>query len=351
MKRAACLAALAVCLVGSTAGAVASPDWTPRFATHDPLTYRTGNPLYLQFPHITPMRAAALGRGHEAFRFTPEYSNLFEFFQTATHTVRLDFEQLRAGFRYARGLTDDLTLEVEVPFLFTTGGFLDPFIQWYHDTFRFPNGGRDLFADNAFTFRVTDRTTGADLYNVDRLPLGLGDSTVVVRHSVLGETRTRPGVGWFFQTEFPTGKRSRGTGNNQLDYGLGFLLEKQSPSGRWHGFVNGAFFVNGGHANLQGFTRDEYAAFVLGGDVHLARPVALHAQIHGGTPVLANMGARAWDTAPLDLIIGFSGHHPRLVGDDTLVWQVAFAEDLLPNGPSIDFTAHLQVGLAWGRQP
>lgn len=310
------------------------------------LNFRSQNPIYLQFPNITPMRSSAIPKGHHELQTSFAYSNIFEKFVTKNHNVRIDFEQLRIANRYRRGLGNDFTLEVEVPFVNTNSGFLDPFVQWFHNFFNFPNGGRESVANNQHEFRMTDRTSNSNIFNTSKVPFALGDIGITLRHSTLVETKKRPGIGWFFTLELPTGKRSRGLGNGELDYGLGLLLEKQSESGRWHGFTNLGYFVSGGQKDLARFTRDEYLSYVVGGSFHVSNPISLHAQIHGGISQLKNMKHENWDGPPLDLIFGVSGFHEELIGGRNFTWQVGFAEDLYPNGPSIDFTTQINFGIS-----
>jgi hypothetical protein len=62
---------------------------------------------------------------------------------------------------------------VEIPFLVLGGGFLDSFIEGYHSTFGFPQGGRDQAPRNRLLYQY--RRDGQELLKVDRASYGLGD--------------------------------------------------------------------------------------------------------------------------------------------------------------------------------
>ncbi|GEM_PF-4108268 len=319
----------------------------PAQAAYDntPIPYRNQSPIFLQFAGIQPTNVAALPRGAGRFAFTSNFSNIFEYFATTTHEVRIDFEQLRQDFSYAVGLGDNWTFDVNVPLVHTSGGFLDRFVQNYHQMLGLPNGGRNLLPAGQHAFYVRDLGTGADIYRVNPVKMGLGDIDVRLRHATLSETRHRPALGWFVTLEAPTGRKSQGLGNGALDYGFGILADKHA--GRWYGFLNAGYFVNGGHAPLAPFVQNELFNWAVGGAYHFSKAVAATAQLQGGTPMLHGMHHIFWDAVPMDVVIGFAGHHPHALGNESFFWQIGFSEDVVANGPSIDFTALGQIGISW----
>ncbi len=315
---------------------------------HDPapLHYRNQHPLYLQLPNITPRSAVALTAGAGRWSMTQQYSNIFERAIDATFDTRIDLEQLRTDFTFLQGLGHGMTAELNVPLYYTSGGFLDPFLNWYHRTLGVPNAGRDNFPNNQFVYRITNTTTATDVVNVSATGFGLGDASLSLSHEVIPRRAGRPGLTWFGVAEFPTGSTSRGLGNGAFDFGLGAMSEIASD--RWYGFADLGYFVSGGHTGaLEDFLQDTYLSYVLGGAFRLSRRLSLNAQIHGGTPQLQGIAHRQWTDMPLDIVFGLTGDYPEALGDDTLFWQLAFSEDLHANGPSIDFTAIGQFGIRW----
>ncbi|MBI4237483.1 MAG: DUF3187 family protein [Deltaproteobacteria bacterium] len=337
-----CVAGVAGLAILGVSGALAARE---PFPAHGPIPYRHQHPLYLQSLGLTPMRAVALPRGDGVVGLRMEHSNIFEQFINTTADVRIDTEQLRMTVDLAYGLPHNFTLEAEIPFVHTGGGRLDSFLQWWHSVLGVPNAGREFFTNDQHVFRILDRPSGAERYQVAPIPLALGDASLRLRHHLVTETARRPAIGWFAACEFPTGKRSQGLGNGNLDYGVGLLMEKNE--GRWHGYFNGGYFVSAGTPALADAIHPIQFNYVVGGEFSVSRQVALHAQLHGGTPLLTGLGDTRWDSFPLDLMMGMSGEHPVGAHGERILWQVGLSEDLNANGPSIDVTLFGRVGWRW----
>ncbi len=86
-------------------------------------------------------------------------------------------------------------------------------------------------------------------------------------------------------------------------------------------------------------------AYAVAVEVTLLDTWSIIAQLAGSTPLLYNTGMSNWDDVPMDLIIGFRGCEPGLLGGHDLIWQAGFSEDVLSRGPSVDFTAFLSMGV------
>jgi hypothetical protein len=62
---------------------------------------------------------------------------------------------------------------IEVPYISHGGGFLDGFIDTWHDTFGLPDGGRDAFPKNGLTYMY--RRDGVDRLQITTPARGVGD--------------------------------------------------------------------------------------------------------------------------------------------------------------------------------
>lgn len=322
----------------------ATSDERPLFNAHGPLNYRNQHPLYLQVANIAPMRTVAMTPGVAEIRFTSTWSNLFEQFTVATHDVLFDMEVLRTSVHGAIGLGHGLTLAMEVPFVHNGGGFFDGILESYHNAFGFPNAGRELFPRHQFVYRV--REPAVTLIDAQPSVFHLADLPITLRQEVLPETRHRPAIGWFATVELPTGSTARGLGNGTPDFGCGVAVEQSR--GRWHGYVNLGYFVPGGIAAIEPLVHEAFFSYLLGAEYSVSRRIAVHAQWHGGTPLLATIPEQRWNWPPGDLAIGVSGEHPQLLWGRDLLWQAGFSEDILADGPSIDLSVFTQIGIRFG---
>lgn len=294
-----------------------------------------------------PLRTYGFSAGQHEASLRTSYSNIFEFFQTFDHEVLIDFEIMRSELAWQYGLRDNLAVNITLPIVHTGGGFLDAFVSGFHNTFGLPNAGRELFANNLHAFHLQDLNTTNNLYDIGTVDIGLGDTQIGLHHRLLEQAPGRPGLTLGAMLEIPTGRSSTGTGNGSLDYGLSMQLNHSK--GCWHLHSGIGYFVGAPTKELADFSRNQHFSFYVGGEVSLPKNLALHAQIHGGTPLLVNVDNGRWTDMPLDFIIGLSGEHRLRKSQRTFFWQLGFSEDLHANGPSIDFTTLLELGFRWGR--
>lgn len=328
------LVALVLCLDVSSAHA-------RRYSGFGPFTVRDQNPIYLQSLSLKPMRAEVLPRGALKVRLDSPYSNLFEQGSDGTSNLDLDMELWRPSLNVAYGLRDDLELGIEIPLLHFNGGFLDAFVQAFHNAFGLPNGGRERVPNNRFSYRF--ESGGEEIFNFPPADLGLGDIAVTIKQQLTGEDSDWPALAWFAQIKFPTGRRSRGFGSGTLNFALGTALDASYK--RLHGYFNAGYYVITRDDALEPFVHSEMFAYMVAGEVTILPTWTFIVQLTGSTPMLKGTSIDAWNGVPLDLIVGFRGEEPGLIGGGDLLWQVAFSEDVTGHGPSVDFTVFLSLGL------
>lgn len=305
------------------------------WAQQGPFPIRTQQPLYLQTITILPSRAAVLEHGQLEMRVDSAYSNLYERASNGTFDINLDMELWRVGYVAAYGLMPGWEVSLEIPTIHFEGGFLDAFVQDFHDAFGFPNGGRDRVANGAFNYSIT--RNGQTAYAVGTpQPYNVGDLTLTLKNQIW------PELAWLLAFKFPSGEPDLGMGSGNAGFGLGLAGEKSYK--KLHGYLNLNFLVDGGNESLEGLVHREFFDFSLAGEWSFSQKVSALAQLIGGTPRLKGTGLETWDGVPLDLIIGARGSEGKFF------WQAAFSEDVTAVGPSVDFTAWISVGLRFKRE-
>ena len=315
--------------------------WAAKYTPFGPFTIRNQNPVYLQTLNLTPTRATVLPRDVLEVRFDSAYSNIFERGTSATNSFMADMELWRLALNASYSVMDDLEVGIEIPFIHTWGGFLDPMIEAFHNAFGFPNAGREQVPDNQYSFWFNEG--GQTVYNINSVRFGLGDITLHLKHHLLDEGHINPALAWFFDFKIPTGRRSRGLGNGNIDYGFGLALEKSYK--RLHTYLNTAYYVSGRHDVLADYMNQVFFSYAFAIEITLLPTWSILAQVNGGTPILAHTGVGEWDGVPLELIIGFKGEENDILWGNDLIWQVGFSEDATCGGPSVDFTIFLSLGL------
>lgn len=306
-----------------------------------PITLREQNPIYLQNLGLTPTRARVLPEGSIETRLDWAYSSVFEQGTSATNRVTLDMEIMRLAAHMIYGLTSNFEVGIELPFYHSGGGFLDSFIQDFHRFFGLPNAGRETVFNNQYTYQFF--SGGNLIYNVPSQSFMIGDITLRFKHHVVEETKSCPAMAWFADIKLPTGSPSRGTGSGAPDFGIGVALEKNYK--RIHGYLDVEYVVVGGNDRIDAFMRQAMLAFAAAFEVSILDTWSGIVQLNGSSPLLAHTGMETWDGVPMNLIVGFRGEEPGLLGGRDLFWQAGFAEDILSSGPSVDFTAFLSLGI------
>ncbi|MCP3917554.1 MAG: DUF3187 family protein [bacterium] len=206
-----------------------APDPSP--VVRGPLHIRNQHPLALNVLSLRPRRAAVQERGSPGYAVDLAYASIFEVDDDLTEgdEVSFDGELLRSSARARFGLGRGTDVEVEVAALYGTSGFLDSFIDDFHDATLLPGGGRSSTDRDQFDMALAHE--GETAYGLEEDRVGFGDLPVVVTHAVRDEDDDGPAVAIRFGIELPTGSEDRGFGNGALDFGFGVLAERSY--GRW----------------------------------------------------------------------------------------------------------------------
>lgn len=299
----------------------------------DPIALRVQHPIYLQSIAMPPTSAQVLKKGVFEFSTTHAYSNVYERVIYPDVDINIDLEVYRLGLEGKIGIGRGWEIGCEMPFLKFYGGFLDNFVQGFHDFFSFPNGGRNLVRNGAFFYDVT--APGFD-YGISDERFGIGDLTLNVKYQLFAEGAKRPALAFLTALKLPSGEEMEGLGSGNP--GLGFGLAMEKSYNRLRLFSNFRFLIDGGPEVLQSYWQTHQFLYSFSGEFRIWKNFSGVMQLDGGTPLLNNIGFETWNGAPLDFILGLNGTYKNWFG------QLAFSEDILAIGPSIDFTLFLKLG-------
>lgn len=317
------------------------PVFAKKYIANGPLHSRTQNPIYLESLGQAPSRAAVLKAGQVEYWGDMNYSNMFEYCRTGNDEVYLDMELMRLAFNLKVGLGQRFEAGLEIPFLHFNGGYFDSWIQSFHKTLGFPNGGRDRVPNGQFRYRIIKN--GSIVYDVKRLPIGFSDLIFGLKHNIVPETADIPGFAWTYRFKVPSSMVSRGEGSGNFDFSLGAILEKSIS--RWHFYLNADYIVAVPNRKIEGLTVGPFFAWLTAVEFSVSHPVSLILQLQGSTPYLGGIRNTTWDGVPLDLIFGVSGTHKDLFYGNDFYWKLGFTEDIYPDGPSVDIGAMFTLGL------
>lgn len=191
------------------------------FPFEGPLQVKNLFPLFLYLD--TPVLESAATES--AFRMRFSYSSMFMMKSSADWTVNLDMEMTELNLKYQRDIPDLFEFGIEVPVLIFSSGFLDGFLEDYHQTFGLPDYGREQRPHNEFLYEV--KKNNAIIVTGENGRVGLGDIRLTIKKALL---RDDPFVSIKADVEFPTGNASAGFGSGSIDVGTALLINKRLGS-------------------------------------------------------------------------------------------------------------------------
>lgn len=303
-----------------------------------PLPTRTQHPVAMTFLHPRPRSVATTPAGEWAVGAQGAYTSIFEEEQAPGQRVAFDGEVARASLRVRRGLGSRTDVEVELPALFASSGFLDRIVNEFHDLFGFPDQGREDAEDDQYRMRL--RRGGDVIYDLEEDRLGLGDVPVALTHRVRVEDEDGPGVAVRLGVELPTGSEDRGFGNGGVDWGAGVLAERSA--GRWT-FTGALDWTT--NAQPDAWRDADVAAKDLGHaqvgvEYRWSDRLSLLGQLYWTSPMTRDFDVEEFNREILDLALGCAWG-----GGEGPTWFAAFQEDVIAaTGP--DFGVVFGVG--WG---
>jgi len=315
-------------------------SFAARYEGLGPISIRIQNPLYLQNLGLKPRRAETLPLGTMEVRVDSAYSNLYEYGWDKKTRLDMDMEYWRLGLNVHYGITDDLEVGMEIPFVHFEGGFLDAEIQNFHSFFGFPNGGRESISNGRFSYRFMEGSV--DLFNYPPATFGVGDISFSIKHRLAGEDNNWPDISWFSDIKLPTGRKSRGFGSGSPDFGLGIALDASYK--RLYGHFNCEYLLIGGNSAIDDYVKNQSFAYMVAGEYVILPSWSAIVQLNGQTPMFKSADYDSESGIPLDLVVGFKGIERNIINGGDLIWQFGFTEDVTSKGPSVDFTVFMSIG-------
>jgi len=219
---------LVLCLTGSGCRSLRRVH-DPRTVVRGPIAARIEHPLALGFLGFRPRSARVTEPGEQRIAVESAYTSLFEDGLDAGTSVVFDGELWHSGLSYRTGVIDGGELEVELQVLYASSGFLDTFVESFHELFGFGNGGREDRPHDAYAMEIV--TPSGTLYDFEGSRFGLGDLPLIWTQQLIANPAQGEYIAWRAGVELPLGSESKGFGNGGIDVGAGLLGERSF--GRW----------------------------------------------------------------------------------------------------------------------
>jgi len=280
-----------------------------------------------QFPLFRAVDAPYLEMAaiEDSFSLRFSYSNIFLTGQSNAWTVYADMEMSDLTFQYRKKIGNLFEVGIDLPVLVFTSGFLDGFLNSYHNAFNLSDYDRPSAPDNRFRYEV--RQNDNSVIKGQNGSIGLGDVRLTIKKPLLHDD---PAVSIKADIELPTGDAKKGFGSGSIDAGLAILADKRLGE-KVKLYLNvGAVFAG----DYKGYETVELRDYLFGGVALEATPWQ-----HWSFVGQVSLQGSPWPTTGISEVDGSSmlltlgGRY--LWGRNSL--EVAFTEDINKSGAP-DFT-------------
>jgi len=193
-----------------------------------------------------------------------ENSMSYSLSHSSTHTVQesnqwliaLDMEITELNFRYRRIIKGFAELNLDIPVLFISNGFMDSFLESYHDAFDFPDYGRSLRPHNEFLYEVK---RDGRLIIQGESGIGIGDIRFALKRPLMYSDDFKLSIK--ADVEVPVSNAEKGYSNGSIDAGLSLLFDKTVTEGTMTYWNLGVVFPG----DIKGHDTLDLKNFVYGG--------------------------------------------------------------------------------------
>jgi hypothetical protein len=239
------------------------------FAFEGPLQIRNSYPIFIHADQPYLEKAAM----ENSMSFSLSHSSTYTVDASDTWIINLDMEITEFTFRYKRILRELVELDVDIPVLVIGGGFMDGFLEEYHDTFGFSDYGRSGRPHNELLYEVRE---DGDLIVEGKSGVRLGDIRISVKKPLMSSDKYHLSIKG--DLEIPISNAEEGFSNGSLDAGIALLFDAAITDRIMTYWNIGAIFPGDvkGHKDL------DLENFIYGG-------VVLEAKISGSFSLLAQL--------------------------------------------------------------
>ncbi len=281
--------------------------------------------------------------GSKDFNFVLDLSNNYIDDSAGAERIVLDGESYRWSFIGRYGIAKGMEVGVEIPYIVQGGGFLDGFIEGYHNTFGFPKGGRDQAPSGRLLYNY--QRNGINKINVDSSSSGLGDIRLTTAFQLFEDKNKNPtAMALRTSLKLPMGNSDylHGSGSTDLAVWLTASSARKFESGLWTLFGSaGAMGMSDGKV-LQEQQRNLVGYGSIGVGWCPFSWIGFKIQINGHTPFYRDSDLIELNASSAQVTIGGS-----LALSKTISLDIGVSEDIIIK-TSPDIVFHIAIQSRFG---
>jgi hypothetical protein len=172
--------------------------------------------------------ATVLDARQTSLAFSTTVTNHSDIGVNSGEMIVLDGESYVTNLVLGFGVSERLTLGIEVPWLAYNGGTFDRAIEGWHDFWGFPNGVRDGPNNQLLISYTRD---GVNEFLLDSSDNGIGDVRLAAAYRLSGSDRADLGVVLRAGVKLPTGDAESLRGSEATDVSLDLAVRKEFALG------------------------------------------------------------------------------------------------------------------------
>ena len=239
--------------------------------------------------------------------------------------ITLDGETYRLTLAGRYGIGNRLELGFEIPYVFQSGGSLDGFIENYHSTFGFPQGGRDQAPQGRFLLNY--QRNGANLLRIDQSNSGIGDLRLTAGFQLYRDDMESPrALALRASLKVPTGDSNElhGSGSTDLALWLTASQDWKTTIGMWEIFGGGGILGMTKGNVLPDQQQNAVAFGSLGAGWHPLAWLTLKVQFDGHTAFYKDSDLVELSAGSVQIVMGGTLHF-----SDRTSLDIGVSEDLV----------------------
>lgn len=304
---------------------------------YGPLQTTNRFPLHMLVLTPRPVNADLPKQGVFGATLAVEYSNTYFNFRNEHWDLVFDSEVFVAELSTVYGVTEKVAVRLDVPMVSMQGGFLDGFLQNYHDLIGVPNYDREDRPKNEFAYRATK--DGQLWVQGESGGLQVSDVRLSIQYAMPSMTLDgyRLGSSVMATVKVPTGDVDSGLGSGQYDFGM-FLPVKWTGD-RWSIYLMPGFiWIDDPQTSGVRVSSRNVSSIFAGAVFEYNEKWRWLAQLNYYSSPFEKTGLEELDGGASELAFGVQ----RSLSP-SLYWEFAFSEDLTLAVP--DF--NIRLGMTW----
>ncbi|MBI4844002.1 MAG: DUF3187 family protein [Nitrospirae bacterium] len=289
-----------------------------------PLAIKNQYPIFLHADQQYLEKASM----ENSFSAGVSHSSTYTVQSSGEWEIGQDMEVSELSLRYKKVINDFAELGIDLPVIALSGGFMDGFLESYHDTFGLPDYGRGERPHNDFLYEIK---RNGKLIVEGRSGAGLGDIRLSVKKPIFSSDKMNLSARG--DAEFPTGSAKKGYGNGSIDAGAAILFDAKIADDFMTYWNLGVVFPG----DLKGNEDVDLEDFIYGGaavETTLKEKYSLIAQLQAQSRIYPKTGLLAVDRAAY--LLSFGGRY----SSGKNLFELSFSEDINSAGAP-DFIINL----------